>query len=104
MRAGDLCRRITIRLPAETADAIGEPAGEPAGIATVWAAYQPATGRQIQSSGRDVAQAVDVFRVRYRGDLNESMTVEFGGNTYQIERIAEIGRREGLELTCRRIR
>ncbi len=97
-------RRITINTAPTGSSGIGEPTTAGTEVCTVWAEYRPASGREINASGRDVSEVFDTFRIRYRTDLDETMQLLYGADTYEIHRIVEIGRREGLELTCRRIR
>ena len=105
MRAGQLDRQILIMTPPDPEDVndLGEPAADWTLVATVWAEFRPQSGREIQRPGKTVAEAVDVFVIRYRADVNTAMKVILGPDHYQIQRVAEVGRRQGLELTCRKV-
>jgi SPP1 family predicted phage head-tail adaptor len=101
-----LDRRIKILTAPTGTSAIGEPTTAGTEVCSAWAAWFPVRGQEVAAS-RDAAVATDAFVIRYRTDLDETMQVEFGGDTYQIHRIAppkQCGRNEGLELTCERIR
>lgn len=47
MRAGDLRRRIRIQGRQQTQDALGQPSSVWVDVATVWAAINPASGREL---------------------------------------------------------
>ncbi len=104
MRAGKLDRTITVITAPTGADSKGEPTTPGTEVCTIPARALPTRGRELVASARDVPEIFDRFIIRYRTDLDETMQVEYGGGTYQIHRIVELGRREGLELTCRRVK
>ena len=102
MRAGKMDRRIVIERYIETQDASGQPVRsyepqEP--VATVWAEYVPARGGEALAANQaQVASLGGVFRIRWMAGLDETMQVIHEGEVWGIDAIAEIGRREGLEL------
>lgn len=102
--AGQMDRRVILRRPAEQQDAIGEPSGPATVVATCWAQLIPRRGREVQSSARDVAEAFDLFRIRWRPGVDEGLELVLGVSVYQVHMVTEIGRREGLELLCRKVR
>jgi hypothetical protein len=51
-----------------------------------------------------VAEAFDLFRIRWRPGVDEGLELVLGVSVYQVHMVTEIGRREGLELLCRKVR
>lgn len=101
MQAGPLDRRITIQTHTDTRDGAGEPVPAWTTLATVWANVLHLRGTEPFEGQQFNAQRVTVFTIRYRDDVDETMQVSFDGQTYDIEGISELGRRDGLELTTR---
>ncbi len=99
MRAGDLDRLITIEQPTETIDAYGAPIQS----WTTLAANVPAqvsydNGSEYFAAGQMNARIDAVFKIRYRSDLTTKMRISYGGETYDIKFLNEIGRREGYNI------
>ena len=61
----------------------------------------PFRGGEEFGEGREMAMSTEIFRIRYRDDLTPKHQLVFDSRTYDIERIEEIGRREGLRITAR---
>lgn len=106
MNAGRMDRVIVIRNPPSGQNEVGEPNVQGAVVCTVPAEYMRSRGREFFGSLRDVTEAYDKFRIRYRNDVFETQLVEYGSPAviYQIHRVDELHRNEGLELTCRLIK
>lgn len=102
MDAFKLDRRIVIEQRTDTRNALGE--GVPAWttFATVWAQRVPMRGAELFAAQQVVPQVENKLRIRWRDDLDESMRIVDDGVTYGIQHIAEIGRRDGLEIKVRR--
>lgn len=98
MRAGDLDRQITIEAPTETPNAIGEPIQTWSVFVTVWAKVAPVRGRERFTADQVAAEADTIFRIRWLVGVTEKMRVSYDGRLYDITYIAELGRREGMEL------
>jgi SPP1 family predicted phage head-tail adaptor len=98
MKAGALDRRITIQDRVETQNSFGEAQISYNDVATVWAEVKPLTGREYFSAAQYVPEAKLKIRIRYRPGVTEKQRIMYQGETYDIGYIAEIGRREGLEL------
>lgn len=80
-------RRITIiTAPTGNSD-IGEPTTPGSTVCEVYADYHPVRAGQINASGRDISETYDRFRIRYRSDIDTTMQVSYGGDTYQIHSI-----------------
>lgn len=102
MRAGKLDRRIVLQRFTETRDEYNEPVQTWATLATRWASYEPLSDGEKFSASETAAEASARFVIRYSTavrDLNPKDRLMFEGVTYQIIRVKEIGRREGIEIT-----
>ena len=72
-------------------------------FATVWAEKIEAAGREAFLAGIDQAELADMrFRIRYRTDVTPRTRLLLDSVVFDITHVAELGRREGLELWCRR--
>ncbi len=98
LRAGDLDRRIDLRKQLAGADEHGQPNGQWMTMATVWASFKPATGREFVASRAAQAIVDGTFRIRWRDDVKATWRIVFDGRDYDIQSLVEIGRREGLEI------
>lgn len=104
MRAGALDRQIVIQTPTETQGATGEPSVSWGAFATVWASRRDTLGRERVLAGAETAMADCVFRIRWLSGVTAKMRVMEGADAWDIVALAELGRCEGLDLTCTRIR
>lgn len=103
MLAGKMDRRIVLQRFTETRDAYNEPVPTWATLATRWASYEPLSDGEKFAASETAANASARFRIRYSAavaDLNPKDRLTFNGDTWQILRVKEIGRREGLEITA----
>lgn len=102
MRAGDLDRRITIRRATTAQDSgSGEEIETWADLATVWASWRRASARETLAAAEVAAAISDVFVCRWSpvtATITPKDRIVYGGKTYNIEAVAEVGRREGIEL------
>lgn len=104
MRAGRMDQRITIERKTRTSDGMGGFTETWAEQGTIWAEVLPLSTREIWNAMQISAETRFRVRVRFRGDANGSPyytsadRVTWRGRTYGIERVVEIGRREGLEI------
>jgi SPP1 family predicted phage head-tail adaptor len=99
--AGSLDRRITLeRATATQASPSGEQLLTWAEETTIWAEVQPLSGGELFRAQQLEAKADTRFRVRYRTDItpDEKLRISYGGRTYDIRSVVELGRREGLEI------
>ena len=97
-----LDRRIRVDSYTESQDTFGEPVKTYALLDTMYARVEPLTGRELFEAQQLSAELPAKFHVRYRSDINETMQIVFDGDVYGIESIAEVGRRDGLEILARR--
>jgi SPP1 family predicted phage head-tail adaptor len=98
VNAGAMDRRIRIEQATTSADGYGQPIETWSLLAEVWAEVAPLRGRELWAAQQVNAELTTRFRIRYRSDVTEKMRIICEGTEYDIESIAEIGRREGLEI------
>lgn len=102
MRAGKLDRVITLQSRTLIKDAEGNTTEVFADLAEVRASRRDTLGSERVASGAEVATADSVFRIRWRADVDTITRLTEGDLVWDILATAELGRREGLDLTCRR--
>lgn len=100
MHAGALDRRIALQhriLAARNAQ--GEQVETYTTFSTVWAKKTDMRGREVFAAQHMNAEGASTFVIRFRDDVLATDRVLFNNVAYNIRSIAEIGRREWLELT-----
>ncbi len=103
MRAGKLDRRIVLERFTTTVDDYNEPVKSWSTLATVSASYEPLSDGEKFRASETAAEASARFVTRYSttvADLNPKDRLTFEGDPWEIVRVKEIGRREGLEITA----
>ncbi|TCM17211.1 head-tail adaptor [Novosphingobium sp. PhB165] len=102
MNAGKLDRRIDImRAGSQVDNGFNSVPGAPAVLATRWASWKPANGREAFENMGVEAKAGGTFWVRWdsvTSTITTTDTVAYGGRDWNIVGVQEIGRREGVEL------
>jgi SPP1 family predicted phage head-tail adaptor len=102
MRAGTLDRRIIIQTcVATTKDASGGTTETWSDFGTFWAEKRDLTGREFLAAGQLNAEVTTRFRMQWRTGIDVKQRILLDGFTYQIVNVAEIGRRDGLEILAR---
>jgi len=102
MRAGDLDRRVIIQRDDGTATD-GKHVAAWGTVATVWAQKLDVAGREAFAAGIDQVELADArFKIRWRSGITPANRLLFDGVPYDIVHVGELGRREGLELWCKR--
>lgn len=100
LRAGRLDRQIIIERKVETIAASGAVSKTWATVATIRAELvQRSTDEYLTGFGEAETGSV-VFRIRYLAGITTADRVTFDGVAYDIDEIAELGRKRGLELRC----
>lgn len=102
MQSGKLDRRITLSTLTITRDDYGGQVESWGTLATVWAAAVPWRGDEAVNADQVTALAEFRFQMRYRDDFDKKARLTFEGDEYDIIRIDEIGRREGLFVWAKR--
>ncbi len=105
LSAGKLDRRISIETRSVTRSASGEEVEAWATLATVWARVQPIGGREAYSAaaGQIAPTETSRFTVRWLASVTLQDRISYNGKTWNIRNLAELGRREGLEITAEAI-
>ena len=98
MRAGKLDRLIIIERPTENVAPSGAVSTGWAQIAVVRAELVQRTADEFLTGFGEAETGSAVFRIRYMDGITTADRVVFDGGTYDIDEIAEIGRRRALEL------
>ncbi len=100
MNIGKLDRRITLEQNTATANDFGEQVPGWSEVGEVWARVDYGKGNEDFQSGEQVAvQRID-FTIRYRKSLSARLRITYEGQVYDIEAVAELGRRAGLKLSA----
>ena len=102
MRAGAMDREITIEAVTETRTATGAVSKSWATFATVWAERRDVRASEQFKANREMAERATVWRIRYLPGLTEKHRINDGVQIWDIDAIAEIGRRDGLEILAMR--
>jgi SPP1 family predicted phage head-tail adaptor len=103
LAAGKMDRRITLERFTTTLDQYNEPIKAWGAIATRAASYEPLSDGERFSASETAANASARFVIRYSSavaDLNPKDRLIFESEAWEIVRVKEIGRREGLEITA----
>lgn len=103
MRAGPLDRRITLERFTSTRDVYNEEVQTWTTLATRSASFEPLSDGERFRASETAATASARFVIRHSttvADLNPLDRLVFEGVTWQILRVKEIGRREGIEISA----
>jgi SPP1 family predicted phage head-tail adaptor len=96
--AGKRDRRVTILRRQETRGPAGDVVVTYAQRCRVWAALSGWKGREAYASQQDIPAWELRASILFRQDVSASDKVEVDGKRYDIVHVAEVGRREGLDL------
>lgn len=102
MDAGRLNRRVTIETPTITrGTSFKEPVETWATFATVWAAIEPLSGRELLANRQVENEVTTRVRIRYLAGVLPKMRVVYGSRTFRIESVIDpVTARRDLELLC----
>lgn len=104
MRLSDLRHQVLIQHYEETQDEWGQPKQGWVDVATVWAKIEGLSGRELFAAQQVQAESDHRITIRYRDDISPTMRVVEGQHTYNIlTALDKTGRRQWLELTCKRV-
>lgn len=101
MNIGRMDRRITLKTPTLTKNGIGESLKTYTTLDVVWAGIVYPKGLAMnegEEAGIEKAIKPVEFTIRYRTDVNETVNVYYQSQTYEVKRVVEIGRKQGLRL------
>lgn len=102
LKAGKLDKQITIEREVETVAASGAVSTAWHVVATVRAELVQRSADEFLTGFGEAEAGSAVFRIRYLAGLTTADRVICGGVVYDIDEIAEQGRRRALELHCAR--
>lgn len=105
MKFGRMDSRITIQRATTTTDLYGQRVESWGTLATVWAdvIYREGSGNESIASEQVFSKQPVHFVIRYGStwaDVNPKDRVSYNSKAYNIEAVQEIGRNDGLRLTC----
>ena len=101
MQPGRLNRRVTIRQPSATQDAIGQPVAGWTDVATVWGSILTINGLEAIKAGAEASITKASIRIRRNAAVTTAMRVVHGATTYEIKAVLhdEAGRQH-TDLVC----
>lgn len=100
MRIGRLDRRVMLLRRTVTQGSAGDAQESFTDLAEVWAERQDVSGREYVRSGQQLAERTARFTIRWRGDFTSIDRLSHDGQEWVVLNVAEVGRREGLEITA----
>lgn len=104
LAAGNLDRRVTLERYTAVLDDYGGEVRTWIALATVWARVEQRTGYERSASNQVQAGAVTLFTIRWQqalADLNPKDRILYDGRYWDIESVAELGRRVGFQIAAR---
>lgn len=87
IRAGKLRHEVTIEAPTDTQDATGAATVTWSTFATVWAGFEPLTGREYFEAAARRAEATGRFWLRELAGVTTRMRVDHAGAHYDIDAV-----------------
>ena len=103
MDAGKLDRRVTILRYSMTRNADNEPIETWSDLATVWASKKDISDGEKVRAAQIGASLSTRFQIRWSSlvaDVNPKDRLRYGGRTYEIVGVKELGRRDGIEISA----
>ncbi len=97
---GKMDRQIIIQQQNVSQSLGGQAKAAPTTFATVWAEYLPMTASERFRSEGEHSSIVARFRIWHLPNLNPTMLISFDSLSWRILGIAEIGRKDGHEITA----
>lgn len=97
-------RRVVIQSKIQTQDATGQPVETWSTFRTARAARQDMRGRERFRSDQELAERTSIFTMRWFSGLTAEMRLSHDDLFWDIEGIAELGRRVALEVTATVVR
>lgn len=101
MRAGHLRHRIVIQQSIITRDSYGQPVASWVSVATVWAAIEPLSGRELIAAQAVQSEITTRISLRYLPGITSAMRVVHGTRIYNIKTLLNLDERNReLQLMC----
>lgn len=101
MKAGKLDRQITLKTLVTTRNAVGEDVPDWVHFITLPAQVIEVRGREYFAAAAVQAEDVLRFKTRFYLGVTRTMRLIYENENYDILAVAEIGRRQGLEITAK---
>jgi SPP1 family predicted phage head-tail adaptor len=98
MQAGRLDQRITIQTKSVTRASNGEEVVAWVALDTVWAEVKPLRAKEFFAAAQMQGSVDHQVRLRWRDDIARDMRLMWRDQPLDIVGIAELGRRDGLEI------
>ena len=104
MIIGRMDQRITLQRKTRVGDGMGGFTETWGLLDTVWASVSPLSSREVWDAMRISTEVRFRVKIRWKGDADcapyytSADRILWKGRTYGIERVVELGRREGLEI------
>ena len=100
-RAGLKDRQIILRAPVKSKSTTGGPeVTYPVATHTVWASKNPTSGSERFRGQREITLQADVFEIYFLSDVTAEYQLEYNSVIYDIQAVAEVGRRQGLQIVA----
>ena len=100
MYLGNLQYRVILQKPVNAApNQFGEITQTWVTVGVVWAAWNYAAGNEKYIAEEKTTIQNVLFTIRWRPDVNTLCRLNYKGAIYQIDAVAELGRRQGLILS-----
>lgn len=102
MQAGELRELVTLQQPVEVRGAdYADVQRSWQNVATVWAAVEPLSGRELETNRELGAEITLRVRIRYRADVIPKWRLLHGATVYEIDAaINPLSDRRELHLLC----
>lgn len=101
MIIGRLNRLFTFQRKEVTKNASGNEEETYADLYTAWCSIQPMRGKETTEANEVVASNFWIIKARFDSRLKPKDRAFWDGNYYDIITVAELGYREGLEITAK---
>lgn len=98
---GNLDRRIAIQNYTVTKDGYGADIKTYAALITCWAKVRVDSGAEGIQAEQEIQTRTVTFTVRYYSAITEDSRIVYDGKNYDIISLAEVGRRNYLDITAK---
>lgn len=103
MQAGNLRHRIAIQTNTPTQDSYGQPVESWATVATVWAAVDMLTGRELYTAQQAQSEANVRMTIRRR-DVDAKQRVSWDSRTFDVESVIHDATNNRMtQLLCKEV-
>jgi len=103
MRSGRLDRQIELQTLTKSQGAAGGSERSWSTLDNVYAEVSQRQGDEANEGDQKHDDQTYIFRIRFRTDVDSASTrIKYAGDTYDIQGVQELGRREALQIKARR--